>query len=125
MPLLPPRRLSMEAALETLKGLPAERKVGILGDMLEIGKYTIEIHEQAGARAAKVCDMLLTVGPRAKFIAASAIAHGMAKKNVMSFETVDDARLKAADLIRKGDLVLIKASRAIQLDKLVEELRQI
>ena len=117
--------LSMEAAIETMRALPGNRKVGILGDMLEIGKYTIEAHENIGKLAAKTFDVIVAIGPRAKFIADSAIARGMARKNVMTFETVDDARLKVADLIRKGDLVLIKASRAIQLDKIVEELRQI
>ncbi len=116
--------LSMSAAIETMKRLSADRKVGVLGDMLEIGKYAVEAHEAVGRAAGKVFDFLITVGPRAKFIAEAALQRGMSRRNIISFETVDDARLKMPDLIKRGDLVLIKASRAIGLEKLVQEIRQ-
>ena len=118
--------LSMHGALDTLKSLNSEtRKIGVLGDMLEIGKYTLESHEAIGAFAAKILDILVTVGPRAKFIAESAQKSGLAKKNIFSFDLVDEAKLKVQELIKKGDIVLVKASRAIGLDKVVEEIRQI
>lgn len=116
--------LSMHAALDTLRELKGKRKVAVLGDMLEIGKYTIEAHEEIGKIAARVADVLVTVGPRAKFIAEGAKAAGMPKKKVMSFEDADETRAPVQDLLRKGDIVLLKASRAIGLDKVVEEIRQ-
>jgi len=64
--------IAMRSALETLAALPAKRKVAVLGDMLEIGKYTPEAHEMVGRMAAKDADVLFTVGPRAKFIAEAA-----------------------------------------------------
>lgn len=115
--------LAMHAAIDTVRDLKAKRKVAILGDMLEIGKYTPEAHEAAGHLAGKNFDLLITVGARAKFIAEAAMAEGMAKKNIYTFDTVEEASPKAQELIKKGDLILVKASRAIGLDKIVEEIK--
>jgi UDP-N-acetylmuramoyl-tripeptide--D-alanyl-D-alanine ligase len=115
--------LSMSAALETLRDLPAKRKVAILGDMLEIGKYTIEAHEAIGKLAAQSANVLVTVGPRAKFISETARTSGMKKNAVISFDTAEEARKPIQDLIKQGDLILIKASHAIDLAKVVEEIR--
>lgn len=117
--------LSMHAALETLREAKSKRVIGVLGDMLEIGKYSIEAHETIGQLAAKVFDILVTVGARAKFIAESANNAGLAKKNILSFDTADEAKVEIQNLLKKGDLVLVKASRGIELDKVVEEIRQI
>lgn len=117
--------LSMHAAIDTMKGFKAKRKIGVLGDMLEIGKYAIEAHEQVGRFAEKVFDILVTVGPRAKFIADAANKAGMARKNIYSFDTADEAKIPVQDILKREDFILIKASRAMELDKIVEEIRQI
>lgn len=117
--------LSMHAAIDTIKDIKAPRKIAVLGDMLEIGKYAIEAHENVGRLAEKVFDMIVTVGPRAKFIADAAQKAGMARKNIMTFDVASEAQIPVQDLIKKGDLVLVKASRAIGLDKIVEEIRKI
>ena len=111
--------LSMRAAFETIKDLPAKRKVGILGDMLELGQYTIEAHEQIGQLAAKTFNLLITVGPRAKFIADAARKKGFSEEKIKSFDTVEEASNEVLGLLKSGDLVLIKASRGIKLDKLL------
>jgi UDP-N-acetylmuramoyl-tripeptide--D-alanyl-D-alanine ligase len=115
--------LSMHAALDALRDLPAKRHVAILGDMLEIGKYTIEAHEAIGKLVAQSAQILVTVGPRAKFIAETARGAGMRPRAIVSFETADEARKPVQDLIRAGDLILIKASHAVALEKIVEEIR--
>jgi len=115
--------LSMSAALETLHELKAKRKIAVLGDMLEIGEYTTEAHEHIGELVPKRADMLVTVGARAKFIADTAIKKGMPKKNVHSFDTADEAKLPVQELLRQGDLVLVKASHSIGLEKIVEEIK--
>ncbi len=114
--------LSMRSALETIKDLPAKRKVGILGDMLELGNYSVEMHDQIGQLAAKTFNFLITVGLKAKLIAEGARKKGMAEEKIKSFNTVDEAGIEILSLLKSGDLVLIKASRGIQLDKIVEEL---
>jgi len=115
--------LSMEAAIHAIESLQAKRKIAVLGDMLEIGKYTPEAHEHIGTLVPRRFDILITVGARSKFIAEAANESGMAKKNIYSFDTADEAKLEIQKLLRKGDLILIKASRAIRLDEVVEEIR--
>jgi UDP-N-acetylmuramoyl-tripeptide--D-alanyl-D-alanine ligase len=117
--------IAMRAALETLGALPAKRRVAVLGDMLEIGKYTPEAHESVGREAAKCADALFTVGPRAKFIAEAARAAGMKRTAIFSFDTADDARKPVQDFIKKGDLILVKGSHSMRMDKIVEEIREV
>lgn len=116
--------LSMRAAIDTVKDIKAKRKIAVLGDMRELGKYSIQAHEAIGLIVGEVFDILVTVGSQAKFIAESARAGGgMPPKSVMSFETAEEAMPFVRSLIKYGDLVLVKASRAIGLDKLVEEIK--
>lgn len=115
--------LSMQSALEAVKSLKAKRKVGVLGDMMEIGRYTIQAHENIGRLSAKVFDILITVGSRAKFIAEAAVKAGLPRKNIYCFDNADEAKLKVRELIKRRDLVLVKASNSIHLDKIVEEIK--
>ena len=117
--------LSMAAALETLRDLPAVRRVAVLGDMLEIGKFTEEAHERIGTLAAHVVDALFTVGPRAKFIAEAAVREGMKRSAVRSFETADEAVEPVQAFLRKGDLVLAKGSHSMELSKVVDGIKYI
>ena len=84
----------------------------------------MEEHEKAGRIVAKTADVLVTVGARAKFIAEGARAAGMAEKNIRSFDIAEDAQIPVQNLITNGDLILVKASRAMHLEKIVEEIRQ-
>ncbi len=115
--------LSIYAAIETLTDLPAKRKIAVLGDMLEIGKYTIEAHENIGRLVAKAADVLVTVGARAKFIAESARESGMKKTGILSFDTAEDAAKSLKESLREGDLVLVKGSHAMRLEIVVNELK--
>ncbi|MEK7162738.1 MAG: UDP-N-acetylmuramoyl-tripeptide--D-alanyl-D-alanine ligase [Patescibacteria group bacterium] len=117
--------ISMEEALTTLGDLSAKRKIAVLGDMLELGKYSLEAHESIGRLAGKIVDVLITIGPRAKFIAESAEAVGLDKSKILIFDTAGEACIAIQNLIKKGDLVLIKASRALALEKIVEEIKEI
>lgn len=115
---------SVFAALETLSKIPAQRRIAILGDMLEIGEFSMEAHAKVGEVAAKSADMIFAVGERAKFIAEGARNAGMEKKNVMEFDSEEEAAPEVQKIVRKGDIVLVKASHAMQLDKLVESLKR-
>ncbi|MDO8504867.1 MAG: UDP-N-acetylmuramoyl-tripeptide--D-alanyl-D-alanine ligase [Candidatus Liptonbacteria bacterium] len=114
---------SVYAALDTLRTMPAKRRIAVLGDMLEIGKYTMQAHEKTGSVVAKVADVLVAVGPRAKFIAEGAKNGGMPKRNIFEFESADEAKTKVREIIRKGDVVLVKGSHAMQLERVVEEIK--
>jgi UDP-N-acetylmuramoyl-tripeptide--D-alanyl-D-alanine ligase len=115
--------LSMRSALEALKALPTKRRVAVLGDMLEIGKYAMEEHEKLGRFVAGIADALFLVGPRAKFIAEGARKKGFAKKDIYLFDTADEAREPLRNFVKSGDLVLIKASNAIGLSALAKEMK--
>ncbi|MDP3934997.1 MAG: Mur ligase family protein [Candidatus Giovannonibacteria bacterium] len=114
--------LATEAALNTLKELEATRKIVAFGDMLEIGKFTIEAHKAVGEKAAKIADYFVTVGPRAKFSAEEALAHGMSKKQIASFSESREAALHLKELIKEGDLILVKGSQSMRMELITEEL---
>lgn len=116
--------LSVKEALTTVRELEASRKIAVLGDMLELGKLSIEAHESIGKMIPGTIDKLFVVGPRGKFIADSAIKNGMERKNVYIFDTVAEMQPEVQTMVQKGDLVLIKASRGMGLDQVVDEIRE-
>lgn len=114
--------LAAHAALDTLAELPAERKIVVFGDMLEIGKYTIEAHKAMGDKVSKVAQYLFAVGPRSKFISGEALEVGMPKENIFNFSTSKDAVQTIKDFIKEGDLILVKGSQSMRMERIVEEI---
>ncbi len=114
--------LSTLAALETLSKFENRRKIAVLGDMLEIGKYAPEVHEQVGRKAAEVVGILFTVGERAKFIAKGACDKGMEKNKIFEFCVSDETGKPLQEKIEEGDIILIKGSRAMKMEKIVKEI---
>jgi UDP-N-acetylmuramoyl-tripeptide--D-alanyl-D-alanine ligase len=112
---------STVAALNLLEELDG-RKVAVLGDMLELGPYEEQGHRLVGNLAAKVADALITVGPRARIIAETAKAAGLDAKAISQFEDSQQALNYLKDSLSKGDVVLVKGSRAVQMEKIVPEL---
>jgi len=115
--------LSVREALVALGEIQNARRIAVLGDMLELGRYSPEAHEIIGALAKTRADVLITVGPRARFIIEGALAKGFDRNKIFGFATVNEAKKFIQGTIRKGDIILVKASRAIGLDKIVDELR--
>ncbi len=113
---------SVIAALNLLADLDG-RRVAILGDMLELGSYEEVGHRKVGARAAEVLQRLITVGPRARWIAEEAVATGMNPDHVAAVDTVEEAIKQAEAWLEPGDVVLVKASRAMALERVVDALR--
>jgi UDP-N-acetylmuramoyl-tripeptide--D-alanyl-D-alanine ligase len=101
------------------------RKVGVLGEMLELGSHAIALHEDSGrAAAAAGLDLLIAVGgDPARALAQAAIAAGMPETAVHHAATNRDAAEFAMDRLRPGDLVLVKGSRGIGTDLVVERLK--
>ena len=113
---------SVEAALELLAGLPG-RRIAVLGEMLELGAEHEEGHERVGAAAAAVVDRLIVVGDGAAGIDRGARKAGIPPERS---EVVADRRAalgRLLEVLRPGDVVLVKASRGIALELLVEDLR--
>jgi UDP-N-acetylmuramoyl-tripeptide--D-alanyl-D-alanine ligase len=112
---------SVAAALELLAGLPG-RRVAVLGEMLELGDDHEDGHRRTGEAAASVADRLVVVGDGAGGIAEGAIAAGLAPAAVIGVEDRDAARDALLSVLQPGDVVLVKASRGIALDVLVDDL---
>lgn len=114
--------VSMRAAIETLAGVQVTgRRAAVLGDMAELGSLTELAHFQLGEFVHRVgIDTLLTVGSRAVRIAEGARAAGMPVQEVRQCATVDEASEVLDDVIEPGDVVLVKASRVMGLERVVE-----
>jgi UDP-N-acetylmuramoyl-tripeptide--D-alanyl-D-alanine ligase len=103
----------------------AGRRVAVLGEMLELGDHAIALHETVGrAAAAASLDLLIAVGGApARALADAAVVAGLPRPNVRYFETSDEAAGSATTWARAGDLVLVKGSRGVQTDKVVDRLK--
>ncbi|PIR88494.1 MAG: hypothetical protein COU09_02020 [Candidatus Harrisonbacteria bacterium CG10_big_fil_rev_8_21_14_0_10_44_23] len=112
--------IAMNMAFETIAEIRAKRKIAVLGDMLELGHFSDKAHDAVGKEAANLFKILITVGEQGRRMANAAIKTGMLKRNVFSFDAAHDAEIKLLEILRKGDLVLIKGSKAMDL-KLVAE----
>jgi UDP-N-acetylmuramoyl-tripeptide--D-alanyl-D-alanine ligase len=109
------------AALNLLQEMDG-RRIAILGDMLELGSEEEKGHRLVGARAAETSDILITVGQRARWIADEARALGMAADRIHPVDSAQEAIAIAQELIRPGDFILIKGSRAMRMDEIVSRL---
>lgn len=107
------------AALDLLAETPG-RRLALLGDMLELGELSEAEHARVGRRAADVVEVLLTVGTHARGISEAASGAGL--RNVRHFVSKDEAGEALAAELRAGDVVLVKASRALALETVVAAL---
>jgi len=114
--------LAMQAALETFQDLPAKRKICVLGDMLELGRYAPEVHETIGENAAKFCDLLFFVGLKMKFGYEKVLNSGYDKNKVFWFEKSIEVGGKLKNVVEPGDLILIKGSQGMRTEFVVEDL---
>jgi len=112
---------ALHAALDSLKEVEAVgRKIAVLGDMMELGRHSSEEHKKAGKHVSEVCDLLFTVGPRAKGIADGAVKMG--KSKIQQFTDSIEAGRVLADMVEEGDVVLLKGSQFVRLEHAVEQI---
>jgi UDP-N-acetylmuramoyl-tripeptide--D-alanyl-D-alanine ligase len=109
------------AALNLLGELDG-RKIAVLGDMLELGDYEREGHEKVGTRALDVVDVLITVGSMGRIIGKTALRWGMPADRVHIVETHAEAIDLLERMITKGDVVLVKGSRALKMEEIINAL---
>jgi len=118
--------VSTKAALEVVKdiSLPAgNRKFAVLGDMLELGSYSEEGHKEVGRKIAESgIDILVTVGKRALGVAEGAQNYGFDEDKIISFENTIEAGLFLQKEIKPGDLILVKGSQGMRMERIVKEL---
>jgi len=113
---------AVAGALDNLAALPATgRRIAVLGDMLEMGSWTEAVHREAGAHAAEAgVDLLLAVGAQAGHVAAGAAQAGMHAEQIHCFEDAGEAGAWLAPLLADGDAVLVKGSRGVRMERVVE-----
>lgn len=120
--------LSVKSSLETLTEVAQKnRKIAILGDMLELGEKTDFYHREIGKEVAKLSiAILITVGPGGKIIAQSSKEEGMAEERVFSFGKNEKINLanKLLNLIKPGDYILLKGSREMKMEEILEYLQK-
>lgn len=98
------------------------RKIAVLGDMLQLGKYTVEAHKQIGYQAAEFCDLVITVGLRAKFIDEALHEKKFSTKKIKHFDDSLAAGEYLQKIIKKDDIIFIKGSQGVRMEKVVEEI---
>ena len=117
---------SMQMLLNYLSNFTAKRRIAVLGDMLELGEFSKELHEKVGKEVAKNnVDILIVSGENSKYIAEKAIKDGMNKENVYYFDNGDKIYNFIKKIWRDGDCILFKASNGMKFfeiaDKLIAE----
>jgi UDP-N-acetylmuramoyl-tripeptide--D-alanyl-D-alanine ligase len=109
------------AALNLLGELDG-KKIGVLGEMLELGQYERVGHEMVGVRAAEVCSELITIGEKGKMIAEAARRGGLPARKIFSFEETNQVIEFLQSHLKEGDIVLIKGSHGLRMDRIVSAL---
>ena len=116
--------LSVKAALETLQDLAdGDRRIAVLGDMLELGVAAREMHREIGEVVAKKTDLLFVYGELAREIAAGAASAGLDDANIFIASDHEALGAKLLDTLHGGDKVLVKGSRGMRMEKVSEILR--
>lgn len=115
---------SMKSGIDVLESVAGVRKIAVLGDMLEMGENSWKYHEEVGEYlATKQIDFLITVGKDSKYIAKGA-AITLNEKQMMHFDNREKLSKKVKEILKPGDVVLIKGSRGMKLDKVVNYLME-
>ena len=115
---------SVKVALsELISSFPSQRKIVVLGDMLELGGMSRKFHQEIGKIVAtSPIYSLIAIGEDARFIAQAAREWGMKKSNIFSFKDKKFASRKLKELLEPEDTVLIKGSRKMGLEEIIKYL---
>jgi UDP-N-acetylmuramoyl-tripeptide--D-alanyl-D-alanine ligase len=116
---------AMKRALEVLAAASGTRRVAVLGEMLELGDHAEHLHAEVGAAVTRSgADVLVCVGgAAAEAMARAAVEKGMPAGVVQYFATSDEAAPAVVGLVRSGDVLLVKGSRGVKTDRIVDALK--
>jgi UDP-N-acetylmuramoyl-tripeptide--D-alanyl-D-alanine ligase len=117
---------SMELALEILSEMKGKgRGIAVLGDMLELGEYSVEAHQLIGKRVGELSiDFLLALGEEAPVLVESAMRHGLDSEKARIIESHREAISILKKMVRDGDWILVKGSRRMGMEKIAEGLME-
>jgi len=114
---------SLDLALDLVKNIKAQRKIVILGDMLELGEEEKSSHKQLGSKVADLKpDYFIAIGKRMEKAIQSYSNKNKKDKEIMTFENSQEAKGIIEKLIQPGDLILVKGSLGMKMDKITNHL---
>jgi UDP-N-acetylmuramoyl-tripeptide--D-alanyl-D-alanine ligase len=115
---------AVASALATLKSIQTSgKRIAVLGDMMELGKYSADEHRKIGTLCATSAKELITIGQRSRTgTADQALKAGMGVGAVHSFATSPEAIPRLTALIRSGDVILVKGSQSLRMEHIVKAL---
>ena len=115
--------VAVEEALASLGQISTKgKRIVVLGDMMELGQYSVAQHEKTGHMVAEVADYLVTVGIRSRSIAEGALESGMPESRIRQYEDARLAGKELEELLGEDDIVLVKGSQSIRAERAVEEI---
>lgn len=113
---------STQLALDTLLELPtSNRRLAILGDMLDLGAQSVSWHKKIGQHAAQAADILITVGDNMRSAGAAALKQDNTT-DVHHFDTSGDVGKWLTNFLEPGDLTLVKGSRLMRMERVTKDL---
>ena len=112
---------SMEEALRVMNNLPGPRKIAVLGDMLELGEWTRQAHVDIGKSVVNNgINYLVALGQNSRHIAEGAADAGMSQRKIWTCDDINEANEYLKGLIRDGDVILVKGSRGMKMEGIVD-----
>jgi UDP-N-acetylmuramoyl-tripeptide--D-alanyl-D-alanine ligase len=115
---------SMKASIEYLSKINGKRKIAVLGDMFELGKYSEELHKKVGEEIVKNnIDVLICCGNNSKYIIEKATELGMNINNVYYLNNIDEVVEKLKQILKEDDFILVKASNGMKFFNIIEKLQ--
>ncbi len=113
---------SMQASLKILGNSKQHRKIAVLGDMLNLGEYSKELHKKVGkAVAENKIDILICQGEETKYIVEEAEKQGIKKEKIYKLENREQVIKKLEEISEPGDVILIKASHSMKFYEIAEK----
>ena len=117
---------SMQASLQYLAKWKNTRKIAVLGDMLELGEYAQNLHEQVGKEVYQnKMDILICMGENAQYIVKGAKEAGMLEENIYYLKNIKQIESILKEMAKSGDFILLKASHAMKFFDIVENLKEV
>ncbi len=115
--------IAVRAGLETLADIEVPgKKIVVLGDMLELGDYSVEAHKKVGEFVSTCADVCITVGVRMKGTAEAVVQAKGRCTRVESFKTATEATSTVQMMLQEGDAVFVKGSQGVRLERVVEQI---
>jgi len=117
--------VAMIQALAVFKELKTKgRKIVVLGDMLELGKHSVDEHRKLAELVKDSVSKVICVGIRMRILSEELLNLGFDEGNILSFDTSTEAGKELQNIIEEKDIVLVKGSQTVRMEKVVEEIMQ-